>query len=199
MSGTKHLQALTQRTLFKICQDQGWDPMFLFENDEPVKSIVDAFDQELECCWAAGRYKLCRKLISRLPRSSKSLLRQQLKRFNPDQKIWQLKSEFVVVGLNLWQRVRCSPHALVQRRANKLLVLQAIQRSNRRSRADYEQAVIAAWCADPDCVEFFDLLRKIVSFQRRRQLSKQDLIIDFEQECVDHLINQKIWERLSSV
>ena len=199
MSGTKHLQALTQRTLFKICQDQGWDPLFLFENDEPVKSIVDAFDQELECCWAAGRYKLCRKLISRRPRSSKSLLRQQLKRFNPDQKIWQLKSEFVVVGLNLWQRVRCSPHALVQRRANKLLVLQAIQRSNRRSRADYEQAVIAAWCADPDCVELFDLLRKIVSFQRRRQLSKQDLIIDFEQEWIDHLINQKIWERLSSV
>ena len=199
MPGIKHFQALTQRTLFKICQDQGWDPLFLFENDESVKSILDALDQELECCWAAGRYELCRKLIRSLPRSSKPQLRQQLKRFNPDQKIWRLKSKFVVIGLDLWQRMRCSSHALFQRRANKLLVLQAIQRSNRRSRSDYEQAVIAAWCADPDCVEFFDLLRKIVSFQRRRQLSKQDLTIDFEQECIDHLINQKIWERLSSV
>ena len=41
-------------------------------------------------------------------------------------------------------------------------------------------------------------MRKVVGFQRRRQLSKQDLMIDFEQECIDHMINQKIWARLSS-
>ena len=198
MFGQKHFQELSQKTLFKICRDERWNPLFLFETDEPVESIIDALDQELECCWAAGHYKLCRKLIGCFPHSSAPLLSQQLRRFNPDQKIWQLKSEFVAIVLKQWKQMRSSSHALAFQRANTLLVLQAIQRSKRRSRTDYEQAVIAAWCADPDCVDFFDLMRKVVGFQRRRQLSKQDLMIDFEQECIDHMINQKIWARLSS-
>ena len=80
-------------------------------------------------------------------------------------------------------------------RANTLVILAAIKDSSNRSRSDYEAAILDAWLADPDCSEYLELLRKVVSYKLRKK-SSLDRLDAFEAERVDHAINQRLWRRL---
>ena len=80
-------------------------------------------------------------------------------------------------------------------RANTLLILAAIKDSSNRSRSDYEAAILDAWLADPDCSEYLELLRKVVSYKLRKK-SSLDRLDAFEAERIDHAINQRLWRRL---
>ena len=85
----------------------------------------------------------------------------------------------------------------VIKRANTRLILAAIKDSSNRSRSDYEKAILDAWLADPDCSEYLELLRKVVSYKLRKK-SALDRFDTFESERVDHAINQRLWRRLET-
>ncbi|MAV12774.1 MAG: hypothetical protein CL861_04850 [Cyanobium sp. MED843] len=81
------------------------------------------------------------------------------------------------------------------KRANTRVILAAIKDSSNRSRSDYEAAILDAWMADPDCSEYLELLRKVISYKLRKK-SSLDRLDAFEAERVDHTINQRLWRRL---
>ena len=84
------------------------------------------------------------------------------------------------------------------KRANERVILAAFKDSPHRSRSDYEAAILDAWLADPDCSEYLELLRKVVSYKLRKKSSLGRLDA-FESERVDHAINQRLWRRLDKV
>ena len=83
------------------------------------------------------------------------------------------------------------------KRADQWVILAAIKDSSNRSRSDYEAAILDAWLADPDCSEYLELLRKVVSYKLRKK-SSLDRLDPFEAERVEHAINQRLWRRLET-
>ena len=111
----------------------------------------------------------------------------------------------VVVQLGELAEKLCLRHPLVKanllisnqqiKRVNTRVILAAIKESSNRSRSDYEAAILDAWLADPDCSEYLELLRKVVSYKLRKK-SSLDRLDAFEAERIDHAINQRLWRRL---
>ena len=85
---------------------------------------------------------------------------------------------------------------LVVKRANKLIVLKAIQQSPFRSRSDYEKSVLKAWSLDPDYDVYVDLLRKIVAFRLRHKKQHGLLMEEFSREIIDFEVNKKLVRHL---
>ena len=83
-------------------------------------------------------------------------------------------------------------------RINKLTVLKAIQQSPHRSRADYETALVAEWCLDPECQDYLSMLRKVISFRLRQKKQQSLLMDDFFDELIEHELNQKLFHGLLS-
>lgn len=135
--------------------------MFLSETDQPVEAIVDTLDPEVEWCWPADQRKLC--LIQSLPLSSASILRERLACFDPDQKISPLKFGLLASGRHLLQQLSHWQESQSVRCANTLLILDAVRKSPRRSRADCEEALICAWCTHPEDRAVLDLFKKYVN------------------------------------
>lgn len=84
---------------------------------------------------------------------------------------------------------------LAIQRSNQLTILLAIKESRSRSRRQYEDAILKAWAADPDCGDFIDLLKKLFLFRSRRQ-SEMTELDEFELERVDHDVNKRLWNYL---
>ena len=82
--------------------------------------------------------------------------------------------------------------ALSLDRSNRLIVLKGIQKSPNRTRAEYEKAIIDSWSVDPDCSDYLELLRKVLSFRMRKKGLYARLSEDLEQECVDLELNKKL-------
>jgi len=85
---------------------------------------------------------------------------------------------------------------LVVERANKLILLKAIQQSPFRSRSDYEISIIEAWALDPDCDGYLDLLRKVIGFRLRQKKQYAPLMEDFDREIVDFEVAKKLLKYL---
>ena len=83
-------------------------------------------------------------------------------------------------------------------RINKLIVLKAIQQSPYRSRADYEKALVAEWCLDPECQNYLVLLRKVISFRMRQKNQQPILMEDFSDEVIEQELNKMLLNGLLS-
>ena len=83
-------------------------------------------------------------------------------------------------------------------RINKLIVLKAIQQSPHRSRSDYETALVAEWCMDPECQDYLSMLRKVISFRMRQKKQQSSLMANFFDELIEQELNQKLFRRLLS-
>ena len=84
---------------------------------------------------------------------------------------------------------------LAIQRSNQLTILLAIKESRSRSRRQYEDAILRAWAADPDCGEYIELLKKLLLFRSRRQSEMVELD-EFESERIDHDVNKRLWNYL---
>ena len=78
-------------------------------------------------------------------------------------------------------------------RIKKLIVLKAIQQSPHRSRSDYETALVAEWCMDPECQDYLSMLRKVISFRMRQKKHQSSLMDDFFDELIEQELNQKLF------
>ena len=83
-------------------------------------------------------------------------------------------------------------------RINKLTVLKAIRQSPHRSRADYETALVAEWCRDPECQDYLSMLRKVISFRMRQKNQQPILMEDFSDEVVEQELNKMLLNGLLS-
>lgn len=83
-------------------------------------------------------------------------------------------------------------------RIKKLIVLKAIQQSPHRSRSDYETALVAEWCMDPECQDYLSMLRKVISFRLRQKKNQSSLMVDFFDELIEQELNQKLFRGLLS-
>ena len=83
-------------------------------------------------------------------------------------------------------------------RIKKLIVLKAIQQSPHRSRSDYETALVAEWCMDPECQDYLSMLRKVISFRMRQKKHQSSLMGDFFDELIEQELNQKLFRGLLS-
>ena len=101
-----------------------------------------------------------------------------------------LKLEHKRIAFNL----RAS--SLAVSRSNRLVILRAMKESPHRSRAEYEEAIVQAWSVDPDCGDYLELLKKVVSY-RLRQRSASNSFDAYESEFVEHAMNQRLWRSFS--
>ena len=94
---------------------------------------------------------------------------------------------------------RCQQDSvLAVQRANKLILLKAVQQSPHRSRSDYEKSILGAWILDPDCDVYLDLLRKVVAYRLRKKNQYRILMEDFDREVVEFEVTKKLVEYLLS-
>ena len=94
---------------------------------------------------------------------------------------------------------RCQQDSvLAVQRANKLILLKAVQQSPHRSRSDYEKSILGAWILDPDCDVYLDLLRKVVAYRLRKKNQYRILMEDFDREVVEFEVTKKLVRYLLS-
>lgn len=71
---------LKQKTLFDLCAQYGWDPLFLSATEDAV-NVAD-LERELEVCSAAGEWNLCSLLLKAARKKADSKLLQNLTSFD---------------------------------------------------------------------------------------------------------------------
>ena len=250
-----------QCDLVRLCEDAGWNPLFLVETEGTADSCQDQIHREIEVALASQRHQMVQDMLGYLSQhgshplavelrntygdalkgvpsflrngrvkspsriQSLGILRRCLDYFevepkwlDPDSRgdlaekcgreMKHLRSQErheVVVQLGELAEQLLLRHSLVDanlrissqeiKRANTRVILAAIKDSSNRSRSDYEAAILDAWMADPDCSEYLELLRKVISYKLRKK-SSLDRLDAFEAERVDHTINQRLWRRL---
>ena len=71
---------LKQKTLFDLCAQHGWDPLFLSATEDAV-NVAD-LERELEVCSAAGEWNLCSLLLKASRKKADSRMLHQLAHFD---------------------------------------------------------------------------------------------------------------------
>lgn len=71
---------LKQKTLFALCAQHGWDPLFLSATEDAV-NVAD-LERELEVCSAAGEWNLCSLLLKASRKKADSRMLHQLSHFD---------------------------------------------------------------------------------------------------------------------
>ena len=74
------INGLKQQTLFALCAQHGWDPLF-FSATEDAVNVAD-LERELEVCSAAGEWNLCSLLLKASRKKADSKLLQNLTSFD---------------------------------------------------------------------------------------------------------------------
>ena len=88
---------------------------------------------------------------------------------------------------------RCKEDSVLAiQRANKQILLKAVQQSPLRSRSDYEKSILEAWILDPDCDAYLDMLRKVVAYRLRKKNQYKLLMEDFNREIVEFEVTKKL-------
>ena len=74
------INGLKQQTLFALCAQHGWDPLF-FSATEDAVNVAD-LERELEVCSAAGEWNLCSLLLKASRKKADSRMLHQLAHFD---------------------------------------------------------------------------------------------------------------------
>ena len=77
-------------------------------------------------------------------------------------------------------------------RQKNLNELEQLRISENVSKKDYEKAIIKAWIEDPDCSEYLELLKKVISKRLRQDPLYSSASKELKGELVDFQINRRI-------